>query len=95
MADDGPGIPPAERERIFERFAQAPTADSIERGTGDEHVGLGLAIARRIVRLHGGQLTLVAHDQPSPLNPAVYTGAAFAFSLSTAESARTGAGADT
>lgn len=49
ISDDGPGIPPEQRERIFQRFARLNTDRS---GTG-----LGLAIARRIARQHGGELT--------------------------------------
>ena len=52
IADRGPGVPEAERERIFEPFVTKKT-----RGTG-----LGLAIARRIVMLHGG--TIVVGDAP-------------------------------
>jgi signal transduction histidine kinase len=48
--DSGPGVPPAERERIFDRFARL--ADS-QRVGGH---GLGLAIARGVARLHGGDL---------------------------------------
>ena len=51
VADDGPGIPSSERERIFERFVRLGTS-SAPAGTG-----LGLAIARRIARQHGGDLT--------------------------------------
>jgi len=58
VADDGPGVPAADRERIFERFtrldaARARTAD----GGG---AGLGLAICRQIVHRHHGELTVVA-----------------------------------
>ena len=67
IADDGPGVPPADRERIFERFARADDARS--RPTGG--AGLGLAIAREIVAAHGGTLRLV----PSQ------TGACFAIDL--------------
>jgi signal transduction histidine kinase len=48
--DSGPGIPPEERERIFDRFARLDPARS---GGGS---GLGLALARGIARLHGGDL---------------------------------------
>ena len=49
VADDGPGIPEHERQRIFERFVRL---DPSKPGHG-----LGLAIARRIARQHGGDLT--------------------------------------
>jgi signal transduction histidine kinase len=51
VCDDGPGIPPEERERVFDRFyrgAGAPASGS----------GLGLAIARRVAELHGGRIEL-------------------------------------
>ena len=48
VADDGPGVPEAERERIFEPFYTTKP-----RGTG-----LGLAMAERIARAHGGELRL-------------------------------------
>jgi signal transduction histidine kinase len=50
VRDFGPGIPPAERERVFERFTRLNTAVP---GSG-----LGLAIARSIAQAHGGRLTL-------------------------------------
>jgi PAS domain S-box-containing protein len=51
VRDRGPGIPPAERVRIFEPFHRSSTSS----GTG---VGLGLHIAKEIVELHGGSLTV-------------------------------------
>jgi signal transduction histidine kinase len=50
VEDDGPGVPVAERERIFEGFVRLEPV----RGPG---AGLGLAIARRVAREHGGDLT--------------------------------------
>ena len=50
VTDDGPGIAPAVRDRIFERFTRLQSGSS--QGTG-----LGLAIAQRIARQHGGDLT--------------------------------------
>jgi signal transduction histidine kinase len=49
VRDDGPGIPSADLERIFERF----TSDRSRPGAG---TGLGLPIARAIARAHGGEL---------------------------------------
>ncbi|MBF0340588.1 MAG: HAMP domain-containing protein [Magnetococcales bacterium] len=54
IADNGPGIPEGERERVFEPFTRLES--SRNRDTGG--TGLGLPIARNIVRAHGGDLSL-------------------------------------
>ncbi len=54
VSDDGAGIPPEERENIFERFTRLDAARS--RDTGG--TGLGLAITRDIIHRHGGTLAL-------------------------------------
>jgi two-component system, OmpR family, sensor kinase len=51
VTDDGPGIPPAERERVFDRFYRVP--DSLAGGSG-----IGLALVRSIARHHGGEVRL-------------------------------------
>jgi signal transduction histidine kinase len=51
VADRGPGVPPPEREKVFERFYRL---DRSEAGAG-----LGLAIARWIVSAHGGRIWLI------------------------------------
>jgi len=56
IADRGPGIPAAERERVFERFYRAGDG---QRASG---TGLGLTVSRAIVRAHGG--TISAEDRP-------------------------------
>ena len=54
VADDGPGIPLEQRERVFERFARLDSArDRPAGGTG-----LGLAIVGQIVEAHGGTVTV-------------------------------------
>ncbi|TQS40574.1 sensor histidine kinase [Cryptosporangium phraense] len=54
VVDDGPGIPAADRERVFARFTRRD--DARDRDSGGS--GLGLAIAREIVRRHDGTITL-------------------------------------
>ncbi|MFE7192208.1 sensor histidine kinase [Kitasatospora sp. NPDC057541] len=54
VTNDGPGIDPADRERIFERFTRLDDA----RSRDDGGTGLGLPIARDIAALHGGTLTV-------------------------------------
>jgi signal transduction histidine kinase len=59
VADDGIGIPPDKAAHIFERFYRVDPARSAATGGA----GLGLAIARRIARLHGGD---VVYESVSP-----------------------------
>jgi len=55
--DQGPGIPADQRERVFAPFVRA-TSPSADRTEGRAGLGLGLAIARRIVEGHAGSLTV-------------------------------------
>jgi two-component system OmpR family sensor kinase len=59
ITDSGPGVPPADRERIFERLVRLDSARSTDSGGS----GLGLAIARGYARAHGGDLTC---EEPQP-----------------------------
>jgi two-component system osmolarity sensor histidine kinase EnvZ len=52
--DDGPGIPPEQREEVFRPFFRLEASRNLETGG----VGLGLTIARDVLRGHGGELTL-------------------------------------
>jgi signal transduction histidine kinase len=60
--DQGPGIAPEDRERIFERFERGKMARSSAAMAPTGGTGLGLAIARWAVRLHAGSLVVVESD---------------------------------
>ncbi len=55
VSDDGPGIPEADRGRVFERFTRLDDGRARDAGGA----GLGLAIVRELVRRHGGSVSLV------------------------------------
>ncbi len=57
VEDNGPGVRPHDRKKIFERFYRAD--DLLSRNT--EGTGLGLAISKRIVEAHGGRIELDSH----------------------------------
>jgi signal transduction histidine kinase len=66
VTDDGPGIPPAEMERVFDRFARL---DDARNRDGDEAggAGLGLAIVRATAEACGGDVRLESATPDSPL----------------------------
>ncbi|HSK61287.1 MAG TPA: HAMP domain-containing sensor histidine kinase, partial [Actinomycetospora sp.] len=55
VVDEGPGIPPADRERVFDRLVRLDDARTRDAGGA----GLGLPIARALARAHGGDLRAV------------------------------------
>jgi two-component system sensor histidine kinase KdpD len=77
VTDEGPGIAPGERERVFESFYQTNRESSGKRARG---VGLGLAICRGLVEAHGGRIWV--EDRAGP-------GTAISFTLPVAEGSHT------
>lgn len=68
VADDGPGIPENERERVFEPFYTSATGSS----DGHRGIGLGLPLSKAIVEAHGGTIDVLSVEPH---------GAAFTFTL--------------
>jgi signal transduction histidine kinase len=60
ISDDGPGIAPEDRERVFERFTRLDDA----RGRNSGGAGLGLAIVRELITRAGGTVRLTAAEAP-------------------------------
>ncbi len=58
VSDEGLGIPPGDRERIFEPFQRSKRPDVNIPG-----IGLGLSVSRRIVRAHGGDIEVAAREE--------------------------------
>jgi signal transduction histidine kinase len=65
VRDNGPGVPPEERERIFERFVRS----SLHRNDRTASTGLGLPIARTIAEMHRGRLWI----DPAPGGGSIFT----------------------
>ncbi|MFZ5895433.1 MAG: sensor histidine kinase [Myxococcota bacterium] len=59
VSDEGPGVPEADRERIFEPFFRSPET----RSAAQQGSGLGLSIAREIARAHHGDLRVETSDR--------------------------------
>ena len=66
VRDNGPGVPPEDRDRVFDRFFTADRAHTSGKGTG-----LGLSICKRIMEMHGQSIRLLDTAE----------GAAFRFTL--------------
>ncbi len=64
VADDGPGIPAAMREQIFDRFVRGEGPADTARGTG---TGLGLAIVSAVAESHGGSVEATAAESGGAL----------------------------
>ena len=79
VVDSGPGVPEADRERVFERLVRLDAGRSGTTGGS----GLGLAIARGYARAHGGDVRC--------LEPAPGTGALFRLALPVTADPSTGA----
>jgi two-component system sensor histidine kinase KdpD len=73
VRDHGPGVAPAVRPRLFERFVHGPVEEGTAQPAG---TGLGLAIVRGLVEAHAGSVALDELDGP---------GAAFRFTMPVAE----------
>ena len=70
VRDSGPGVPPEDRDKVFDRFFTADRAHTAGKGTG-----LGLSISKRIMEMHGQSIRLLETEE----------GAAFRFTLERAE----------
>jgi signal transduction histidine kinase len=69
VSDNGPGVPPGEKEKIFAKFYQAAEVN----GANSKGTGLGLAISKALVELHGGRIWV--ESEPG-------RGSTFSFTLS-------------
>src|SRR5262249_40955898 len=56
IADEGPGIPPADLQRVFERFYRVDKARTRD-GRDPGGTGLGLSIVKHLIQLHGGPVS--------------------------------------
>ncbi|MGP9810719.1 sensor histidine kinase [Rhodopseudomonas sp. NSM] len=65
VSDEGPGVPPADRERVFEPFYRS--------SSGTRGAGLGLNLVREIARLHGGRVEI--KDSPTGADVSIMFGA--------------------
>jgi two-component system sensor histidine kinase KdpD len=63
VSDNGPGIAPAWREKVFEVFQRGDSSNSHDRPDIDRGAGVGLAVCRAIARAHQGELLLLARGE--------------------------------
>ena len=63
VADEGPGIPPVLRERVFEKFYRVPGREPADPKRAG--IGLGLPIARRLIEAQGGRLWIQSANDSS------------------------------
>jgi two-component system sensor histidine kinase KdpD len=63
IADRGPGIPEAERERVFDMFYSVGRGDRASGDASRDGTGLGLAICRGMIRAHGGDVEALSGDE--------------------------------
>ncbi len=78
VLDQGPGVPPARQEQIFEPVSgvkQGATPSAIV------SMGLGLPVTRKIVEAHGGRIWVESPPATQPAGPVVYTGARFVMEI--------------
>ena len=95
VTDDGSGIPPAEREQVFERFARLQEGRARDEGG----TGLGLSLTKRIVEHHGGRIRVEDGDSGGArfvisLPSAGWTGGAAAGDTRDQQAVEGGVGAD-
>src|SRR5690606_15393881 len=84
VSDRGPGVPPDDRQRIFERFVRLSSTSGGSQVRGS---GIGLALVKHIAESHGGNAWVMSSTDPNQ-GP---TGSTFSFSI---PAARPGASAN-
>ncbi len=72
VIDEGPGVPAADRERVFQRFRSSAADEATERDQSPTGTGLGLPLTRQLIEMQGGRIWLEEPEQ---------RGAVFAFHL--------------
>jgi two-component system phosphate regulon sensor histidine kinase PhoR len=85
VIDQGPGVPPEERERIFERFVRlaSRSGEAPVRGSG-----IGLALVKHIAESHGGRAWVTSRGDLDHEGTPIRSGSTFSFSIPAATPAR-------